>query len=62
MPIPAFQTPEPRPTIWVYETEGMAKVRQLLTDEDDISDYQVDTFKACLLLLEKHGFALTRCI
>lgn len=42
-----------------YETEGMAEIRRLLTD-DGVMGVKVDHFIGCLVLLEKHGFRLNR--
>lgn len=43
-----------------YETEGMKVLRCILTLEHSKTNEQVDTFKSCLIALERHGFTLTR--
>lgn len=51
--------PVPRTWTRYYETEGMAEVRKILTN-DKLSNEDVDTFKRCLAALEKHNFTLSR--
>lgn len=48
----------PEPVVWRYETDAMAGVRQLLIREG-YNDTSIDTFKDCLVALERQGFRLT---
>jgi type VI protein secretion system component VasF len=56
----ARSAPEPKShnTIWRYETEGMAELRQKLTKAGH-SPEVIDAFKACLITLEGHGLRLS---
>lgn len=42
-----------------YETDAMHCLRQMLTTQG-FSDEDVDTFKGCLIALERNGFTLMR--
>jgi len=41
-----------------YETDNMAKLKALLSEDHD--DLDIDIFKACLISLECQGFTLSR--
>lgn len=51
---------ESEPFDLYYETEGMAHLRSLLTNTEDVTNEQFDTFKAILSILENHRFHLIR--
>lgn len=42
-----------------YETEGMAELRRMLLTKGH-TDAAIDTFKSCLISLEKLGFTLIK--
>ena len=42
-----------------YETEGMAKLRELL-EKMGHSNESINSFKACLISLENQGFTLSK--
>jgi hypothetical protein len=43
-----------------YETDSMAELRELLKTTGTFDDKDVDTFKMCLIFLERRGFTLTK--
>lgn len=56
----AIQKSVSEPVTLRYETDSMAHLRQLLFKEFGRTDEDIDTFKGCLINLEKLGYVLIK--